>query len=62
MQLHAQERQAIYTRAYEPPRREGPVKGTLQNYFLKISVIMTLRLGPPLPLSLSVIAKVADSS
>jgi len=26
-------------------------KGTLPNYFLKISVIMTLSLGPPLPLS-----------
>ena len=33
-------------------------KGTLPNYFLKISVIMTLSLGPP---PLSVMAKVADS-
>ena len=33
-------------------------KGTLPNYFFKISVNMTLSLGPP---PLSIMAKVADS-
>ena len=36
-------------------------KGTLPNYVLKISVIMTLSLGPPPSPPLSVMAKVADS-
>ena len=36
-------------------------KGTLPNYFLKISVIMTLSLGPLPPLHLSVMAKVVES-
>ena len=36
-------------------------KGTLPNYYLKISVIMTLSLGPPPSPPLSVMAKVADS-
>ena len=32
---------------------QGSYKGALSNYFLKISVIMTLSLGPPPPLLLA---------